>query len=88
MNWRQKNSEKITSSPSKRKLQQEQNKITKTNKNQIKPKQKKKQAKNKIETKITSKTKKQKSPLKKKKIMLASKNWLALPAAGLGKRVK
>ena len=42
MNWRQKNSEKITSSPSKRTLQQEQNKITKTNKNQIKPKQKKK----------------------------------------------
>ena len=46
-------SETITISPFKRKSQQDQEKITKTNNNQIKPKQKK----NKIETKITSKNK-------------------------------
>ena len=67
-----------------KKLQLDQEKLTKTSKNQIKLKQKK----NKIKTKRTSKNKAaRKKPMSKKSITLTKKNRFTMFGKGLGKRV-
>ena len=64
----------VTSSPCIRKLQQDKENITETNKTQIKPKQKKNKNKNKV--------------CQKKNIMLTNKNFSPQVVEGLRKRVK
>ena len=75
----------ITSSLSKKKLQQDQEKITKTNKNQFESKKRQ----TKIGSRTTSKNNETKRDLcQKKKIMLTKKNALALFVKQFQKRVK